>query len=281
MVYQNYALWPHMNVDRNVRYGLDVRRVSRDEKRRRLAEILRLVQMTGYEKRLPAELSGGQQQRVAVARALVVEPDVVLLDEPLSNLDAKLRLEMRAEIRRIHRNAPRTMIYVTHDQKEALSMADRVALMRAGRIVQVGRPEEMHLCPESLFSAQFIGNCNTLAGTVREVRDGAAVVETPAGTLTAKAGDESLSPGGAAVLTVRPELLRSADADAPNAFSARVLSRMYLGEMVQYQLDAHGLELTATVLGSSAGGWTEGETVTLAFDREQAVAFAPDEETNA
>ncbi|HUU43069.1 MAG TPA: ABC transporter ATP-binding protein, partial [Planctomycetota bacterium] len=189
---------------------------------------------------------------------------------------AKLRLEMRAEIRRIHRNSPRTMIYVTHDQKEALSMADRVALMRDGRVVQVGTPEEVYVAPATLFAAQFIGNCNIVRGTVRRLADGKAFVETSAGTLSGKVGDASLGEGAPAVLTVRPELLHPARAGEPNAFAARVLSRMYLGEMVQYQVESNGVELTATVLGAAAAGWSEGETVTLAFDEDLAIAFAPE-----
>ncbi|MBI2367285.1 MAG: ABC transporter ATP-binding protein, partial [Deltaproteobacteria bacterium] len=148
MVFQNYALWPHMDVRHNIAYGLKMRRVSEAEREKRVNRALEIVQMQAYAERMPNQLSGGQQQRVALARALVIEPDVVLLDEPLSNLDAKLRVEMRAQIKEIHRQIGRTMIYVTHDQAEALSMADRIAVMRRGQLVQVGTPHELYTRPE-------------------------------------------------------------------------------------------------------------------------------------
>ena len=204
MVFQNYALWPHMTVERNVRYGLDIRRVGRDEKHRRVREILALVHMADLAGRFPSQLSGGQQQRVALARALVVEPDVVLMDEPLSNLDAKLRLEMRAEIKRIHQRSPRTTVYVTHDQKEALSLADRIALMNDGRIIQVGTPEEVYTRPADLFCARFIAGANTLAGilrsaegsigSARSARDSAPSPRSPEKTPSSPSGPNSFDP---------------------------------------------------------------------------------------
>src|SRR4051812_18587687 len=156
MCFQSYALWPHMSVAENVRFGLAVRKQSRAEQDRRIAEVLHLVQMEPYADRKPNQLSGGQQQRVALARALAVTPDCLLLDEPLSNLDAKLRLEMRSEIRRICKTAGLTTIYVTHDQKEALSIADRIAVMRAGKLEQVGAPSEIYHRPASAFVADFM-----------------------------------------------------------------------------------------------------------------------------
>ncbi len=273
MVFQNYALWPHMNVFRNVAYGLDVRRVDGAEKSRRVKDILGLVRMSGLEGRYPGELSGGQQQRVALARALVIEPDVVLLDEPLSNLDAKLRLEMRAEIRRIHDRSPRTFVYVTHDQKEALSMADRVAVMNAGRIVQIGTPEEVYTAPRSLFCAKFLGNANELAGTLRSVDGALAIVETPAGAIAACIGPEKLAVGGRAVVAIRPECLHPAAPGEKNGFEARVLSRMYLGETVQYQLEAAGIELNATPPGGALADARPGDVVRVAFDPLAAIAF--------
>jgi iron(III) transport system ATP-binding protein len=273
MVFQNYALWPHMTVERNVRYGLDIRHMGREEKDRRVREILALVHMTGLEERFPSQLSGGQQQRVALARALVVEPDVVLLDEPLSNLDAKLRLEMRAEIKHIHQRSPGTAVYVTHDQKEALSLADRIALMNDGRIIQVGTPEEVYTHPANLFCARFIGGANTLTGILRTVEGGRGLVETGLGPLWARLGPEEPTPGTSAVVAVRPELLRPAARDDRNVFTAEVLSRMYLGEMVQYQLRAEGTELLATALGSDPWPGTPGEHVRVTFDPEAAIVF--------
>ena len=156
MVFQNYALWPHMSVQKNVEYGLSVRDLPASERQGRVRRALEMVQMEAYAERSPNQLSGGQQQRVALARALVIEPDVVLLDEPLSNLDAQLRLEMRGHIRRLHRDLGITMIYVTHDQKEALSMADRMAVLDAGRVSQVGEPRPMYCVPANRFVATQI-----------------------------------------------------------------------------------------------------------------------------
>src|SRR6059058_5957216 len=172
MVFQNYALWPHLTVAENVAYGLEVRAVSASEKKQRVAEALGIVQMEKYADRAPNELSGGQQQRVALARALVIKPDVLLLDEPLSNLDARLRLEMREEIRRIHAQTKITTIYVTHDQKEALSLADRIAVMRQGQIEQIGAPRSLYRAPANRFVADFIGETNWLPAEVLGQSDG-------------------------------------------------------------------------------------------------------------
>ncbi|MFQ6099185.1 MAG: ABC transporter ATP-binding protein, partial [Armatimonadota bacterium] len=169
MVFQNYALWPHMTVYENVEYGLNVRGLGRDERRERVISALRAVHMSEQAEMRPNQLSGGQQQRIALARALVIEPDVLLLDEPLSNLDARLRLQMREEIRRIHREVGITAIYVTHDQEEALSMADRLAVMNDGRIEQVGTPREVYTRPANEFVAGFIGDTNFIDGVVRAV----------------------------------------------------------------------------------------------------------------
>jgi len=166
MVFQNYALFPHMTVRKNVGFGLRMRGVAGADIDKRAARALKMVQLTGHEEKLPGQLSGGQQQRVAIARAIVVEPPLVLMDEPLSNLDARLRLEMRAEIRRIHRELGRATIYVTHDQEEALSMADRIVVMREGRVRQIGVPPEIYAEPADLEVARFMGYRNELAATV-------------------------------------------------------------------------------------------------------------------
>src|SRR3989440_9330397 len=162
MVFQNYALFPHMSVARNISFGLRMQRVPGDQIARRLAHAVKLVQLTGQEHKLPGQLSGGQQQRVAIARAIVIEPPLVLMDEPLSNLDAKLRLEMRAEIRRIHELIGSATIYVTHDQEEALSLADRIVVMRAGEVRQVGTPEDLYIRPAHPDVAEFMGYRNQI-----------------------------------------------------------------------------------------------------------------------
>jgi len=169
MVFQNYALFPHMSVRRNVGFGLRMRGVPSADIERRVDQALKMVQLGGHEEKLPGQLSGGQQQRVAIARAIVVEPPLVLMDEPLSNLDARLRLEMRAEIRRIHRELGRATIYVTHDQDEALSMADRIVVMKDGRVRQIGVPAEIYAQPADLDVARFMGYRNELALTAERV----------------------------------------------------------------------------------------------------------------
>jgi iron(III) transport system ATP-binding protein len=235
MVVQNYALWPHMTVAENVAYGLDVRSVAAAEKRRRVAEALAIVQMESYADRSPNQLSGGQQQRVALARALVVKPDVLLLDEPLSNLDAKLRLEMREEIRRIHAQTRITTIYVTHDQKEALSLATRMAVLHDGRIGQIGDPRTVYRSPANRFVADFIGETNWVSARVNSITSTALLAETPLGmleaftTTTFKTRDEVW-------LGFRPEAVRIGS-DTTNSFKATVAHVSYLGEIEQYELE--------------------------------------------
>jgi iron(III) transport system ATP-binding protein len=284
MVFQNYALWPHMNVRNNVAYGLKMRRVAAAQKEQRVRNALEIVQMQIYAERMPNQLSGGQQQRVALARALVIEPDVVLLDEPLSNLDAQLRLEMRAQIRDIHQRIGRTMIYVTHDQAEALSMADRIAVMRHGRLVQVGTPHELYNRPESAFVAQFIGGTNLLRGTLEEAGD-MLTVRTPAGIVHAKNRVKGIARGEPVFCSVRPESLRlisvtqsSASAGAANALSAEVQSIMYLGDNEQYSLSlADNTIVRAVEYNQPTRKAQVGDRLVVQFE-PQAVVVLPQEE---
>jgi iron(III) transport system ATP-binding protein len=239
MVFQSYALWPHLTVAGNVGFGLEMRGLARAEIARRVAEALALVRMSEKAGESPNRLSGGQQQRVALARALVVQPRCLLLDEPLSNLDAKLRLEMRSEIRRICKAAGMTAIYVTHDQKEALSVADRLAVLHAGRVRQVGTPREVYLRPADAFVAGFIGETNFIPGRVAAVADGRCTVATAAGPVCAAAGAAAgLKIGAAVTLSIRPEAVRLGGdrATVPNAFAARAHHTVYLGEVAQHQV---------------------------------------------
>ena len=237
MVFQGYALWPHMTVRQNVAFGLDVRKVPAAEKARRVDEALATVQIGQLADRKPTQLSGGQQQRVALARALVVEPTVLLLDEPLSNLDAKLRLEMRQGIRDICRRANITAVYVTHDQEEALSMADSIAVMRDGRLMQVGPPRELYTRPGSRFVAEFLGEANFIPGRVASVTGGVASVDTAVGAIRSTEFPDSLKEGVEVTLSLRPEALRlHADAQAVNAFTARRHDTIYLGEIARHLL---------------------------------------------
>ncbi len=284
MVFQSYALWPHMTVARNVGYGLEVRKVKGEERRRRVARALELVRMGHLAERYPAELSGGEQQRVALARALVVEPQAVLLDEPLSNLDARLRLEMREELREIHRRTGVTMLYVTHDQKEALSMAQRVALMDRGHIVQVGTPSELYRRPASRFAAQFIGETNLLEGKVLRREEGAVVVETALGELHCADGAEH-SPGSAVLLSVRPEsveLVARLKEGEVNTFPVSVAEVTYLGESSQLLLEVGDVTLKCLALAAhpsvSPGGTvlSRGEQAHVRIASDSVVLLPPD-----
>jgi len=241
LVFQSYALWPHMTVHQNVAFGLEMARVPRGELARRVRRMLEIVNLAGYEGRYPHELSGGQQQRVALARALVVQPDTLLLDEPLSNLDANLREQMRFEIRRIHQETGITMIYVTHDQAEAMVIADRIAVMNQGRIEQVGTPREIYTRPRSRFVAGFLGQTNCLAG--RLVAPG--IVRC--GELEFRpAGDGEFRPGDDVVLCVRPRAVQVRRRDAagqtgaPNTVRGRLAQEAYLGDLHDLQITLPG-----------------------------------------
>jgi len=273
MVFQNYALWPHMSVGENVAYGLDVRRVSATERRDRVRNALETVRMEEYAERAPNQLSGGQQQRIALARALVIEPDAVLLDEPLSNLDAKLRLEMRDEIRRIHDRIGVTMIYVTHDQKEALSMAQRLAVMEAGRVRQVGPPREVYTSPKDVFVAGFVGETNFFPGRVAG-RDRAVVVETAYGRITsshaAPATDE-------VTCSIRPEAMTVMADGEPRSggfVRGRVESVVYLGDTEQYIVKlADGRSARCVEVNLAQPRAREGDSVMLTFDAADVVVL--------
>jgi iron(III) transport system ATP-binding protein len=234
MVFQNYALWPHLTVAQNVAYGLDVRRVPPAEKDARVAEALAIVRMEAYAARAPNQLSGGQQQRVALARALVVKPDVLLLDEPLSNLDAKLRLEMREEIRRIHAETRLTTLYVTHDQKEALSLAHRLAVLKDGRLEQTGTPRAVYRQPANRFVADFIGETNWWKARVTGEAAAGVLLETEAGAVQV-ATDLKLPAATEVWLGFRPEAVEIGP-NAVNSFETRIAHVSYLGEIEQYQL---------------------------------------------
>ena len=267
MVFQNYALFPHMSVRRNIGFGLAMRRVTKAETARRVADAVALVRLQGQEEKLPGQLSGGQQQRVAIARAVVVEPPLVLMDEPLSNLDAKLRLEMRAEIRRIHSSLGGTTIYVTHDQEEALSLADRIVLLKDGMIRQVGAPDDLYSRPEHLDVAEFMGFRNRIRGRVLTRDDRRVTVAVENATVIATLRD-GLMPGDEAVLAVRPEDLVAAD-DGPLA--AMVTSSEFRGrDHTGFASMADGTELVF----HSDHGAARGSTVRLRPDPARTLAFA-------
>lgn len=240
MMFQSYALWPHLNVAQNIAFGLEERKRPRPEIEQRVSEALDLVKLGGLGTRRIAQLSGGQQQRVALARALVIRPRCLLLDEPLSNLDAKLRHEMRSEIRRICKEFGMTGIYVTHDRDEALSMADRLAIMDGGRLAQLGTPEEVYRNPASRMVAEFIGETNFIPGSVHsKTADGGYEVKTAFTTLRARVHTPAWQPhhGEKVLLSIRPEALTFAPlADSPNRFPGHIVDTTYLGTNVQYVL---------------------------------------------
>lgn len=244
MVFQNYALWPHLSVAQNVAYGLEVRGMKPADRNAKVRAALESVQMLAFQDRSPNQLSGGQQQRVALARALVIEPDVLLLDEPLSNLDAKLRLEMREEIRRIHESHRITTVYVTHDQKEALALADRIAVLRQGKIEQVGTPREIYRSPANRFVADFIGETNWLSGRIVQAGAKSGWVETSLGRLEYEVQQNQPATGSVWV-GFRPEAVEIGSSTV-NAFRATIEKRNYLGEVEQYVLlSSTGLRVKA------------------------------------
>jgi iron(III) transport system ATP-binding protein len=241
MMFQSYALWPHMTVAGNVAFGLEERKVRRPEIQRRVAEALASVRMEGYADRKIHQLSGGQQQRVALARAMVIRPRCILLDEPLSNLDAKLRLEMRGEIRRVCKESGLTAIYVTHDQKEALSISDRMAVLDRGRVAQVGSPREVYRRPRTTLVADFIGETNFIDGVIEGPGAGQETlrVRTATGLFEGVLGDPSWVPdrAGSVTLSIRPECWQlGGNATGTNALAGTVGEAVYLGESAQYQL---------------------------------------------
>jgi iron(III) transport system ATP-binding protein len=245
MMFQSYALWPHLTVSQNVAFGLEERNVPRQEIATLVDEALEMVHLGGLGKRRIQQLSGGQQQRVALARALVIRPQVFLLDEPLSNLDAKLRHEMRSEIRRLCKEFGLTGIYVTHDREEALSMGDRLAVMEGGKLVQVGTPMEVYRHPANRMVAEFMGETNLIEGTVGRPcsREGLHDVETAAGVIRGRPCSEDFAPvqGQQVLLSIRPEALTfGLVGDTPNRFFGTVADSTYLGSYVQYTFDCGG-----------------------------------------
>ncbi|WP_189051560.1 ABC transporter ATP-binding protein [Aliidongia dinghuensis] len=232
MVFQNYALMPHMTVFENIAFPLQVRRMSRSEIRERVEKVLDLIQLRHVADRRPKALSGGQQQRISLARCIVYNPALILMDEPLGALDKNLREQMQLEIKRLHAELGITMLYVTHDQDEALTMSDRIVLMNGGRIEQQGRPEQLYFEPSTVFSAQFIGSSNLIAGTVAELGSGAAI-RTTIGTFPVAPG--SFSAGEPAMLLVRPEnlLLVGDDTELPN-ITGRLEDSIVMGGVIRH-----------------------------------------------
>ena len=245
MVFQNYALWPHMTIANNVAYGLKLKKFSKTEIGEKISRALKLVNLTGLEDRYPGQLSGGQQQRVALARALVLNPDVLLLDEPLSNLDAKIRIQVRAEIRKLQKDLGITTIYVTHDQEEALTLSDRIAVINLGKLQQLGSPRDLYERPENPFVADFIGINNLIPGEIQEMNAGEKWMraKTKVGVLVCAYRD-GFKPGDRCTICVRPETAsvgRSEEAlKGFNQIAGKVSFAYYIGNTIRYDVEVNG-----------------------------------------
>jgi iron(III) transport system ATP-binding protein len=270
-VFQNYALWPHMTVHDNLAFGLRLRQVSGPEVKRRIEEALAMVRLSGLEGRYPRQLSGGQQQRVALARALIIQPSVLLLDEPLSNLDAQLREEMRFEVRELQKKLGITAIYVTHDQAEALVLSDRIAIMHDGQIAQIGSPKDIYNSPGNRFVAGFIGLSSFIDGWIAGFDEptGYAVVKTEDG-LQVRARAEGFSPEQKVTLAIRPEYIQLASPGAPtdaNLLEGSVAQSAYLGDVIDYRIKVG--KWTLRVHTGTDTALQPGQKVWLALSPEQ------------
>jgi spermidine/putrescine transport system ATP-binding protein len=272
-VFQHYALFPHLNVFDNVAFGLERRRVLDQEIKLRVGRALEMVRLGGLDQREPRELSGGQQQRVALARALVLEPRVLLLDEPLAALDLKLRKQMQLELKGLQQRLGISFIYVTHDQEEALTMSDRIVVMNAGRVEQIGKAEEIYEHPRTEYVAGFIGASNILEGTVLAVNGGRSVVRI--GTARVSAIAEGVGPGDRVRLLVRPEKITMRTEDAPEALRGRIESAVYLGESTQWTVSIDGTRALTIVEQNRESKALDrgriGDTVFITWNAENAV----------
>ena len=275
LVFQSYALWPHLSVFEHVAFGLRERRVPRAERIARTREALRLVSLEGFEDRRPSQLSGGQQQRVALARTLVLRPRALLLDEPLSNLDAKLRAQMRVELRRLHRELGITTVFVTHDQAEAMALSSRVAVFDRGAVIQIGTPAEVYRRPRTRFVAEFVGAANLLPGRVERAAGGCLIRIGDGVAL--HVADAPGGDGARVLCVVRPEAIRRAAADTrePNRLGATVASAVYLGGRHECELTLGGGLLLRAELTTHSGADAPqpGETLTVAVAPEDVVVL--------
>lgn len=281
-VFQNYALFPHMTVAENIGYGLKLKRVPKSEIKKRVREMLELVQLPGYEKRKPSELSGGQKQRVAIARALINNPRVLLLDEPLGALDLQLRRAMQAELKRLQKKLGITFIYITHDQEEAINMSDRIAVMNQGRFEQIGTPDEIYNHPKTSYVATFVGNANILEGTAERIEGGKVLVHFDCGSAMVETEDKFLKPGEKVTLAIRSENILL-DESASIGMEAIVKEKSFAAGQLRVTLTLPGgKELIASRYGIDANvgvgqkvcwNFRPGDAVLV--DREEMVRTVP------
>jgi spermidine/putrescine transport system ATP-binding protein len=267
MVFQNYALFPHLNVHDNVAFGLRRHKVKEAEVKLRVAEALTLVHLEGYGRRKTHELSGGQQQRIALARALVNRPQVLLLDEPLGALDLKLRKSLQLELKRIQVEVGITFVYVTHDQEEALTMSDRIAVMQQGRVEQLGLPEELYDHPKTRFVADFMGTTNLLKGSVESIADGVAAVRLEGGEACRATASDGMRSGYAIEISVRPEAVTigAPGTGGGASIQGRVEQSAFLGAGVQYQVRSQGGSLMSVIAPKSGPRFVAGDDVEIAW----------------
>ncbi|PIE34305.1 polyamine ABC transporter ATP-binding protein [candidate division KSB3 bacterium] len=268
LVFQNYALWPHMTINENLAFGLKLRKVERSLIEKKVKEGLSIVKLHDYGDRYPRQLSGGQQQRVALARAIVLEPDILLLDEPLSNLDALLREQMRFEIGQIHKKFNITTVYVTHDQTEAMVISDKIVILNKGEIMQQGPPHEVYSKPKNKFVAGFMGTTNFVPGSVKERRGGHLVMTIGSGKEMLCLGRDAGN-GAQGEIAVRPENISfcAETETGDNIFKASVTRASYTGDMIDYELDFNGVPLRAR--GSVKQRSEAGEQITIKIDPDQ------------
>ena len=287
MVFQSWALFPYKSVLENVAFGLKMDGVGKAERRERAAEILELMQMGGYEDYRPTDLSGGQKQRVALARSLAMDPAVLLLDEPLSNLDKKLKEEMQLELKNVHEKFEKTMVHVTHDQDEAFTLADRIGIMNDGQLVQAGEPREVYGNPKNRFVEEFIGETNFLEGSISELSDDEMVAELDIGTIVSvpiRDRTDDLAEGASVSISLRPEAITvdrvpaedesrvATNGSGRHHLTGTITNLLYRGSTVRYFIDIGGGELFLELSGSNAE-YVKGDTLELSWDREDLLCF--------
>jgi spermidine/putrescine ABC transporter ATP-binding subunit len=274
LVFQSYALFPHLTVFENVAFGLRMRKEKEAAVHKRVESVLELVRLAGFGTRYPAQISGGQQQRVALARALVVHPDLLLLDEPLSNLDARLREEMRTEIRQIQRKVGITTILVTHDIHEAFALSDRIAVLNGGRVEQIGTPSEIYQTPKTRFVAEFAGQANHFEGQVAALDRGRALVETGAGvSFWVSVNGGAMRQGEPVRVMLRPERVRFDPAPGANRFKAQIEDATYLGGTTGYRLRIGAAQLVAEAQNTGTPAFAVGESVMIGWEPEDCVSL--------
>ena len=267
-VFQNYAIFPHLSVFENVAYGLRVQRKPDDEIKRAVNEVLELVGLGGYAQQQPHQLSGGEQQRVALARAIVFRPRILLFDEPLSNLDAKLRVQMRSEIQQLQKRLGITTVYVTHDQEEAMAISDRIAVMSGGKIVQIAAAEDLYDYPNSEFVARFIGRANLLDGTLSNVEAGKVAVEVLGQTIVVTGAPAGSKTGDAVRVMIRPERI-SVAREGSMGLTGKIVSRTFLGEKTEYHVAVGEHSMQATLFGQGrASAFAVGAAVQVTLPAE-------------